>query len=59
VIAYLGGVQGEAGWHHLAEKAQEYVSFIVLLGLFFVITGGIPSAVTQGTQHLFELRPAG
>jgi len=41
VIAYLGGVHGEAGWHHLVEKAQEYASFIVLLGSLFVITGGI------------------
>ena len=41
VVAYLGGVWGDAGWHHLAEKAREYVSFIALLGSLFVITGGI------------------
>ena len=41
VVAYLGGVWGDAGWHHLVEKAREYVSFILLLGSLFVITGGI------------------
>jgi Na+/H+ antiporter NhaD/arsenite permease-like protein len=41
VVAYLGGVWGDAGWHHLLEKAHEYVSFILLLGSLFVITGGI------------------
>ncbi len=41
VVAYLAGVQGEEGLHHLVEKAREYVSFMMLLGSLFVITGGI------------------
>jgi Na+/H+ antiporter NhaD/arsenite permease-like protein len=32
---------GDFGVHELAEKGKEYVSFILLLGSLFVITGGI------------------
>jgi len=41
VLVYLPLAFGEAGLHQLFEKAQEYLSFIVLLGSLFVITGGI------------------
>jgi Na+/H+ antiporter NhaD/arsenite permease-like protein len=38
---YLVAAHGAAGVHELLEKAKEYVSFIVLLGALFVISGGI------------------
>ena len=41
IAIYLVGAHGADGAHALAEKAQEYVSFILLLGGLFVITGGI------------------
>src|SRR5690242_14824653 len=41
VAAYLLFVHGELGRHVLIEKAHEYVSFLVLLGALFVITGGV------------------
>jgi Na+/H+ antiporter NhaD/arsenite permease-like protein len=41
VAVYLLATQGEAGGHVLLEKLHEYVSFVVLLGALFVITGGI------------------
>lgn len=41
LAAYLISVWGTAGWHELEEKAAEYISFIVLLGALFVISGGI------------------
>jgi Na+/H+ antiporter NhaD/arsenite permease-like protein len=41
VIVYLPLVFGEHGVHALAEKAHEYVAFIVLLAALYVITGGI------------------
>ena len=41
LAVYLVAVGGEAGWHELAEKGREYLSFMVLLGALFVITGGI------------------
>ncbi|MHB8879257.1 MAG: sodium:proton antiporter [Myxococcaceae bacterium] len=40
VAAYLSSF-GAAGWHELLEKAREYVSFILLLGALYVISGGI------------------
>jgi Na+/H+ antiporter NhaD/arsenite permease-like protein len=39
--AYLVLALGAFGLHELAERAKEYVSFILLLGSLFVITGGI------------------
>jgi Na+/H+ antiporter NhaD/arsenite permease-like protein len=41
VLLYLPLAHGAAGWHVLAEKAHEYVAFIVLLASLYVITGGI------------------
>lgn len=41
VAGYLVLGHGAAGAHALAEKGQEYASFIVLLLALFVITGGI------------------
>jgi len=40
VVLELVGL-GHEGVHQLMEKAQEYVSFMLLLGALFVITGGI------------------
>jgi Na+/H+ antiporter NhaD/arsenite permease-like protein len=31
----------DGSWHHILHEGQEYVSFIVLLGSLFVISGGI------------------
>ena len=39
--AYMAFGLGAFGVHELAEKAKEYVSFMLLLGSLFVITGGI------------------
>ena len=39
--AYVAFALGDLGRHELAEKAHEYVSFVLLLGSLFVITGGI------------------
>jgi Na+/H+ antiporter NhaD/arsenite permease-like protein len=41
VAAYLVLGLGAFGLHELAERAKEYVSFILLLASLFVITGGI------------------
>jgi Na+/H+ antiporter NhaD/arsenite permease-like protein len=41
VVLELVGGFGHEGVHQLLEKAQEYVSFVLLLGALFVITGGI------------------
>jgi Na+/H+ antiporter NhaD/arsenite permease-like protein len=41
IAIYLLLAHGDAGQHALVEKLREYVSFIVLLGALFVITGGI------------------
>jgi Na+/H+ antiporter NhaD/arsenite permease-like protein len=41
LAAYLVAAWGDAGIHELEEKAKEYVSFIVLLGSLFIISGGI------------------
>jgi Na+/H+ antiporter NhaD/arsenite permease-like protein len=41
VAAYLLLGLGAFGVHELAEKAKEYVAFMLLLGSLFVITGGI------------------
>jgi Na+/H+ antiporter NhaD/arsenite permease-like protein len=41
VVVYLPLAFGAGGVHALLEKAQEYLSFIVLLASLFVITGGI------------------
>jgi Na+/H+ antiporter NhaD/arsenite permease-like protein len=41
VAAYLVLGLGAFGVHELAEKAKEYLSFMLLLGSLFVITGGI------------------
>ena len=41
VAAYLLAVWGHAGWEALLEKAIEYTSFIALLAVLFIITGGI------------------
>jgi Na+/H+ antiporter NhaD/arsenite permease-like protein len=39
--AYVAFALGDLGRHELAEKAHEYVAFVLLLGSLFVITGGI------------------
>lgn len=41
VAAYMVLSLGAFGVHELAEKAKEYVSFILLLGSLFAISGGI------------------
>lgn len=41
VIVYLVGGWGTPGLHELIDKSKEYVSFIVLLGSLFIISGGI------------------
>jgi Na+/H+ antiporter NhaD/arsenite permease-like protein len=41
VAAYLLIAHGAAGGHVLLEKLHEYLSFVVLLGSLFVISGGI------------------
>jgi len=41
VAIYLLVAFGEAGRHDLLHKLQEYVSFILLLGALYVISGGI------------------
>lgn len=41
VAIYLVTALGAFGVHELIEKGKEYVSFILLLGSLFVITGGI------------------
>jgi Na+/H+ antiporter NhaD/arsenite permease-like protein len=41
LAVYLAVAWGEPGIHELEEKGKEYVSFIVLLGALFVISGGI------------------
>jgi Na+/H+ antiporter NhaD/arsenite permease-like protein len=41
VALYLIGAHGREGLHQLVEKAHEYVSFMLLLGSLFIVTGGI------------------
>lgn len=41
LAAYLVGVWGAEGVHQLLEKTREYISFLLLLGSLFVISGGI------------------
>lgn len=41
LAAYLVAFFGHAGVEALLEKAHEYVSFIMLLGALFIISGGI------------------
>jgi Na+/H+ antiporter NhaD/arsenite permease-like protein len=41
LAVYLVSAWGDAGVHELEEKAKEYLSFIMLLGSLFVISGGI------------------
>lgn len=41
VILYLGLLQGPEGHVLLEERLKEYVSFIVVIGALFVISGGI------------------
>jgi Na+/H+ antiporter NhaD/arsenite permease-like protein len=41
IAAYLVLAFGAAGVHELQHKGMEFVSFIVLLGSLFVITGGV------------------
>ncbi len=41
VLFYFLVVHGSAGAHELLDKGRDYVSFIVLLGSLFVITGGV------------------
>ena len=41
VALYLAVAHGAEGQHVLAEQAHEYVSFLILLGSLFVISGGI------------------
>ncbi len=53
IVLYLPLAFGDAGVHRLAESAREYVSFILLLGSLFVITGGIHvSGSLSGTPLL-------
>ena len=41
LAVYLVAVWGQEGVHQLQEKCLEYVSFLLLLGSLFVISGGI------------------
>lgn len=41
LAVYLVAAWGEGGVHQLIEKSMEYVSFLLLLGSLFVISGGI------------------
>ena len=41
VVAYFVVAHGAAGVHELLVEGKDYVSFIVLLGSLFVVTGGI------------------
>ena len=41
VAIYLIAVWGQAGQHELIDKLKEYLSFILLLGALYVISGGI------------------
>src|SRR5688572_14173592 len=41
IAAYLMIAHGDAGLATLVEKIEEYISFIVLLGALYVISGGI------------------
>ncbi|MCU0878298.1 MAG: sodium:proton antiporter [Pirellulaceae bacterium] len=41
VAVYMLWVWGDAGRHDLEHKVKEYVSFIILLGALYVISGGI------------------
>jgi Na+/H+ antiporter NhaD/arsenite permease-like protein len=41
VAAYLVFHHGEAGFHDLVEKGEEYVSFLALLVALYVVSGGI------------------
>lgn len=41
VVAYLVVVEGAQGWEQVLHTFEEYISFIVLLGSLFTISGGI------------------
>jgi Na+/H+ antiporter NhaD/arsenite permease-like protein len=41
ILLYLGWVLGADGRHLLDERVKEYVSFIVVIGALFVISGGV------------------
>jgi Na+/H+ antiporter NhaD/arsenite permease-like protein len=41
ILLYLGVALGDAGRLILAEKVRDYVSFVVVIGALFVISGGI------------------
>jgi Na+/H+ antiporter NhaD/arsenite permease-like protein len=41
LASYLALAWGEEGQHELLEKGEEYLSFMVLLGALFIISGGI------------------
>ena len=41
IVIYLVVAHGTSGLHELAERAKEYVSFMLLLASLFVVTGGI------------------
>lgn len=41
IAVYLIGCQGEGGLHAVQHAAMEYVSFVLLLGALYVISGGI------------------
>lgn len=41
ILLYLGVGHGAAGRHLLEERLKEYVSFIVVIGALFVISGGV------------------
>jgi Na+/H+ antiporter NhaD/arsenite permease-like protein len=53
VVLYFPAAFGTTGVHQLLESAGDYVSFILLLGSLFVITGGIHvSGSLSGTPLL-------
>jgi len=53
VVLYFPATFGATGVHQLLESAGDYVSFILLLGSLFVITGGIHvSGSLSGTPLL-------
>jgi Na+/H+ antiporter NhaD/arsenite permease-like protein len=41
VAVYLLASWGHWGWEALLEKVEEYISFIALLAVLFIITGGV------------------
>ena len=41
IVIYLAAAWGEVGQHELLHKVLEFVSFIILLGSLYIISGGV------------------